>query len=224
MAYVHAPHGHYSGGYKSGKTSAKPKTSKPATEKQIEWIGKCLQDKVLTPAQAKLAQDALAAGNLTVSQASPILDMLFAAPWKPKQDAQSTPKVPAWVIPASEYPAVTTGRYAVPKASGGWTFFYVRLVTHPKYAPRLSVKQIIGGHADASLEGNAGRAVLDLVTDVAEAQTAYGLHSGFCPGCGLQLTDEASLTVGWGPDCAASHGIAHPGYKAKKAAKPQAML
>lgn len=36
---------------------------------------------------------------------------------------------------------------------------------------------------------------------------AYGKLSGKCMFCGLDLTDERSMLVGYGPDCAEKHGL-----------------
>lgn len=43
----------------------------------------------------------------------------------------------------------------------------------------------------------------------AEAATAYGQRTGCCCFCGRELTAEDSVSVGYGPICAANHGLPH---------------
>jgi hypothetical protein len=52
--------------------------------------------------------------------------------------------------------------------------------------------------------------------DPAAAGAAYGALTGRCSFCGLGLTDEGSVEVGYGPVCASRYGLPH---KAKGSAK-----
>jgi hypothetical protein len=46
-------------------------------------------------------------------------------------------------------------------------------------------------------------------SDPAAAATAYGALTGRCSFCGLGLTDEGSIEVGYGPVCAKRYGLPH---------------
>jgi hypothetical protein len=67
------------------------------------------------------------------------------------------------------------------------------------------------GRVVGSLASN--RAVLDLLVRIAsnpaEAAQAYGALMGRCSFCGLALTDEGSVDVGYGPVCAKKWGLPH---------------
>jgi hypothetical protein len=68
---------------------------------------------------------------------------------------------------------------------------------------------------DGRVVGNlaSNRAVLDLLLHIAsnpaEAAQAYGALMGRCSFCGLALTDEGSVEVGYGPVCAKKWGLPH---------------
>jgi len=51
--------------------------------------------------------------------------------------------------------------------------------------------------------------LLQIACNPAEAAQAYGALMGKCSFCGLQLTDEGSVEVGYGPVCAKKWGLPH---------------
>jgi hypothetical protein len=55
-------------------------------------------------------------------------------------------------------------------------------------------------------EGIAG-ALADLGGNLAERAAAFGHETGVCCFCSRGLTDERSVTVGYGPICAERYGL-----------------
>lgn len=186
-----------------------------ATPKQVHWVQKCMEERVVPDDLAKRANALLADAEHTAC--GDLLTLLFAC----KRKDAGKPK--PWVILASDYPAIKPGRYATHRKDGnGLDFFLVRTgeeVDAAKYAGQLFVKRIKGGRSPFRIEHTEARALLDAVTDVAKDQKRFGLKLKRCPGCGHDLTEEVSQEVGWGPDCAAERGIYHPGYT--KTGKPK---
>jgi hypothetical protein len=58
-----------------------------------------------------------------------------------------------------------------------------------------------------------------IASNPAQAAKEYGALNGCCSFCGLALTDEGSVEVGYGPICAKNYGLPHTA-KGSKAIKP----
>jgi hypothetical protein len=60
-------------------------------------------------------------------------------------------------------------------------------------------------------------AIVDLLkefaADPAKVAAAYGHTTGACCFCGIELTDDRSLMMGYGPICAGNYGLAYPSKK-----------
>lgn len=106
--------------------------------------------------------------------------------------------------PATDLPDVPEGYYAVASATGNNDLdFYVVQVGKDKWAGRIFVKRVIGGHPDTAVRGTEAKAALTRIfeADWQEAAHRYGQEIGRCGKCNRTLTDETSRAYGIGPVC-----------------------
>jgi hypothetical protein len=105
----------------------------------------------------------------------------------------------------AKFADVVEGYYAVPNLAGtnDLDFYWVQRPATGKWAGRVFVKRIIGGHS-------AGRVAIAQTLDVlaqiqasgiTEAAIRYAKELGRCAACGIHLTDEISRAYGIGPIC-----------------------
>jgi hypothetical protein len=107
---------------------------------------------------------------------------------------------------AEDYPAVTTGYYAVQNLMGGndLSFFSVNIPEQGQWEGFLFVKRIVGGHEPERVSRATAEAWLKRIdTDerVQASKRLYGQQIGSCGECGRTLTDEVSRAYGIGPVC-----------------------
>jgi hypothetical protein len=115
--------------------------------------------------------------------------------------------------PSDEHlPDVPEGHYAVPSATGNndLDFYRVDRPTEGKYAGRVFVKRVIGGHPDTNVRYAEKLSALQRIAFGTPelAGPRYGQEIGQCARCNRHLTDEDSRTAGYGADCRAILGIA----------------
>ena len=120
--------------------------------------------------------------NLSAQDASPLIDQLKALP-----KAAKAPKAD-----------VPTG---VHFTDGTWFKVKVSRTTGNPYAMRWSDGWVF----ERGLISSANLSELTKVT--AEQAAAFGHLTGNCVFCDRELTDERSISVGYGPVCAKNHGL-----------------
>jgi len=145
---------------------------------------------------------------LTVAGASALIDLLGKLEFKGSRShveeanvaaakAANTPAAPA------EVPA---GRYAIDTEDGAIneTAFYK--VDHGKgrWAGRVFVSRMVGGHDDIAVKDPKARATIlaKIAADPEAASLRFGREIGVCGRCGITLTNDESRARGIGPECA----------------------
>lgn len=104
----------------------------------------------------------------------------------------------------SALPDVPEGHYAYPSSgSNDLSFVRVDRPTEGRWAGRVFVKQVIGGHPDQPVARANVASVLASIVEfgVDLAAQTYGQEIGRCYRCNRHLTDETSRQLGIGPDC-----------------------
>lgn len=100
---------------------------------------------------------------------------------------------------------VPAGHYATPSRTGNndLDFWRVDRPTEGRWAGRVFVKRMIGGHPATPVRGSEAHAALAAIADygIDRAATLYGVEIGRCYVCNRTLTDETSRVLGIGPDC-----------------------
>lgn len=174
-----------------------------ATEKQLVWVGKCLQERIVpdhlqVEAQAVLANPSRHIGSL--------LTHLFKCPRK----ATSGGDTPPWVILQADWPAIVPGYYAVNAPGHPLHFFKVTFgeKVDKSYAGRIFVKRVVGGQPNQRVTPDVARNFLQLASgDVAGARKRFADELERCSECGTHLTDPPSRAAGYGKHCANKLGI-----------------
>jgi hypothetical protein len=139
-----------------------------ASEKQRELIANLLTERAYG-AEVDVA-------TLSMTQASELIDALFAAP---------RAKVAAH--------GIRTGRYAFQPEGAPAQFYRVGR------NGRITVQ---AGPSEHPYNGQLNEALLAIKEDPKAAAELYGRLLGHCGRCGLELTDETSRALGLGPICA----------------------
>lgn len=104
---------------------------------------------------------------------------------------------------------VPAGRYAVATDDGATNELAFYKVDHGKgrWAGRVFVSRLVGGHEDIRVTGKAALTILAKIAVDAEAASArYGKEIGRCGVCHTTLTNDESRARGIGPKCAAKAG------------------
>lgn len=178
-----------------------------ATPSQLEWIGKCRNDRVLTDEMIAFIDAKLdASGNgISKRRASELLDKLFALPRKSVERATTvTDRVSA----ASPFktPDIPTGRYALrndANPENDIEFYSVYRFDDGG----LSLKRFASDER-YPVKGAARMDVLKAIAvDINGAAQLYGRETCHCGRCAKLLTRRVSRTFGVGPDCAEAMGI-----------------
>lgn len=100
---------------------------------------------------------------------------------------------------------VPSGHYAIPSTGTNDLVFYkVKAPTEGKWAGRVFVDMVVGGHDDQSVRRDAVAGILDRIVAAGVEHSArlYGQEIGRCCRCNRTLTDEESRRNGIGPECA----------------------
>lgn len=115
----------------------------------------------------------------------------------PCPEATTTPAV-AVEVPAGYYAIDSTGHNDL-------AFYRIDRPTEGKWAGRVFVKLVVGGHADRNVARNQVDGILARIAADGPKAAAerYGRELGHCGRCGRELTDEESRAVGIGPVCRA---------------------
>jgi hypothetical protein len=168
-------------------------TFSPASEKQLHYIIKLVDQKIISEAWRAAIKDQLAAGTIDKKDASTYLDMLFKATDLPiagkvtevgfYRDAQGT----VWTVIKS-------------KASGS---LYAKQVT---------------AHGFTYVSGAIKGLKADMKMTVDEIR-AYGMETGICANCAAELSDPISIFIGLGTTCGPNLMGKDAYSAAKKAAK-----
>ncbi len=177
-----------------------------ATEKQLYWIEKLIDDPRLTPAVRAKALVVLGSPNMPCGT---VLTEIFGL--CPRTSAGKTYAAKA-STPGSEkvwgkdFPGIVPGYYAVPsggandlvffKVSFGYQFSQVASMHD-----RVFVKMVVGGKPDTKCSAAQARHFLGKVADPEAARKLYGQEIGQCGDCNKTLTDQESRARGIGPDC-----------------------
>lgn len=137
----------------------------------------------LSPAMTVWAELLLAGQNIPARNCSDLLDRLKAASWLPKDKPAKSQ--------LTEGVYFKDGRYikAQKSKSGGGMYGKIWEDGHWSYAPGL----LAGITAEMAL--------------TAEQAKAWGDATHHCIYCGLELTDDRSITAGYGPKCASNYGL-----------------
>lgn len=105
---------------------------------------------------------------------------------------------------------VPAGRYAIPsKGTNDLVFYKIDRPTEGKWAGRLFVKMVVGGHDDTRVARDRVPAVLGSIVEFGTDRAAalYGQQIGKCSHCARSLTDKVSRFTGHGPTCREKLGI-----------------
>lgn len=154
-----------------------------ATPKQTQFLSRLVTERDAGPGYASLLVK-FSDGSLTKREASHLIDGLLSGERVQTPAAEAEAEVPEGVhVIGDEYRKAyrTQKGFLVAKvwADGAWEYVGKR--------------------------GLAGLSADTVAT--AEQAAAFGHVTGACVFCSRELTDERSLTVGYGPVCATNHGL-----------------
>lgn len=119
-------------------------------------------------------------------------------------DLHRVRKVEAATTTAAPAVEVPEGHYAIDSHGSNDTLFVrVDRPTEGRWAGRVFVKMIVGGHPDSPIRGAQAQSVLTRIAEagVEAAATRYGVDVGRCHRCNRLLTDQVSREMGIGPEC-----------------------
>ena len=169
----------------------------PATEKQIAFLGRLLDERTTGSAYDRtfVRDTVVAQGRKAVSAA---IDNLLAKPVLAKP-------VDVTRRPAATQP-VAAGRYAITGADGTTKFYQVQRPTIGRWAGYTFVK-VQASDVTYPVRGDAATGVLaQIASDPKAAMLRYGREIGSCGHCGRTLTNPDSIVRGIGPVCASHMG------------------
>lgn len=173
---------------------------RPATQKQFDFIKRLLGERDSSAVAERVDNDRAwaTAGQFSTGDASALIDLLLAQPFKTAKEAvESSPTLPD--VPA--------GRYAVDNEDGVLAFYVVDRPTEGKWAGRTFVSVQASDELHALKSFATKFAVLaKIAADPAKASRTYGQEIGSCGVCGRTLTDETSRANGIGPICSEKTG------------------
>jgi hypothetical protein len=179
-------------------------TSQPmATPKQMDWILKCRDDKMLTDEQIAWL-DAEIAKGVTKARASKILDRLFALPSKPVERATTVRDIVAQTNPF-KIPDIPSGRYAL---RGENILNNIEFYSVYRFEDGgLSLKRFASDER-YPVKGAARQSVLKAIAaDITGAAQLYGTETNHCGRCAKLLTRRVSRDFGLGAKCAEHMGV-----------------
>lgn len=155
------------------------------TEKQEYWM-KELYNRAVNPPEPPKGED--------VGSLSRIVDMFTTV--------KSVLKFPAVRFQTSEGKQFKISPAGAASANAGW--LYVK--SGEAYLGKISPTGEYHKARGAVMEGVAD-AIREFAANPEKAASAYGHSVGQCCFCGLGLTDERSVKVGYGPICAEKYGL-----------------
>lgn len=165
-----------------------------ATTKQMSFLSSLVAERQ-QPEGTDDAYIAMGNGTLTKRDASALIEKLLASPRTGASSSQPTPELEVGI-----YRDRTTGEYRK-----------VYTTRRGFLVAKVAELEVIG-NGQARVEwvyvGKSGLAGLDAddMIDAVEA-AAFGKLTGQCVYCAQKLTDERSLSVGYGPTCAENNGL-----------------
>jgi hypothetical protein len=172
-------------------------TPNTPTEKQVAFLRTLLAERAGINAAEMIRAELNAhreAGTLTRKVVSGAIDTLCQIKVRRESGQQY----------GGECPDVAEGYYAVASATGSndLDFYRVDRPTEGRWAGRVFVKRVIGGHADTPVRGKeAHEALVRIAVDADAAARLYGQEIGRCGRCNRHLTDDESRAYGIGPKC-----------------------
>lgn len=184
----------FSEGAEAPPVAESPAPVDGATEKQLAFIRSLMEQKKISESQREAANERLASGNLSKSQASLWIEKLL--------DYEDKPRT------AVELPDVPAGRYAITGDDGTTDFYKVDRPEKGRWAGYTFVKLILGGGGEQRQSFENTRTILEriVVDGPREAAIRYGMELGECSICGRTLTNPESIAAGIGPVCAGKRG------------------
>ena len=176
-------------------------TSRPASPRQVDLLTRLVSERVVDPALAAdldAARTAYRTGAFTTTQASSLIERLFAARRK-DADTPAANAEPGFYMRGDlaikvQANKAKTGTYALTWTGHSW-----------EYAPGV------------------GRTLAGLTPMTAQQAAALGLASGRCINCcrtlgGESTSAKVSAVIGYGETCAKHNGWEYPtGAKAQRA-------
>ena len=176
----------------------------PATDKQVAFLQTLIGERPEW-ADTNMGWKSENLSEMSKLEASEWITALLAQP-KEGGAGNGTNDTPV----AGDTGNVPQGYYAVASATGNndLDFYRVDRPTEGKWAGRVFVKRVIGGHGDTPVRGKErGEALARIeAAGAQEAALLYGQEIGRCCRCNRSLTDETSRAYGKGPDCRAQDG------------------
>lgn len=163
-------------------------TKRLVSEKQNYWVEKLIRDNQPRPAQAKQM----------VAGAARIIDMFNRAAGRLK-----TPKIVIEVAGRKIRLKRTSSKNAAPGTvyiDGG----YGADVYYGKITPDGEVRIAKDG---LDIQKELAEALINFAANPEDFAGTYGRLTGNCCFCSLQLTDERSVRVGYGPVCSGNYGL-----------------
>jgi hypothetical protein len=176
--------------------------ARPASEGSVNYLRDLMIEKAVKTGhdadQATININAWLAGR-SQREVSENIDRLKAEGFTGRTRQTAAPVVADDV----EVPA---GRYAIDTEDGAIneTAFY--RVDHGKgrWAGRVFVSRMVGGHDDIAVKDPKARATIlaKIAADPEAASLRFGREIGVCGRCGITLTNDESRARGIGPECA----------------------
>lgn len=164
------------------------------TEKQVAFLTTLVNERTVDQ-HGITDVAALVAAGLSKRDCSGLIERLLAMPKAAKPVG----------TPATDSPDVPEGYYAVDSATGNndLDFYKVDCPQDGKWAGRVFVKRVIGGHPETPVRGTEAKAALGRIAAAGwqAAAERYGQEIGRCGKCNRTLTDEESRAHGIGPVC-----------------------
>lgn len=152
----------------------------PATERQLAFLERLLQER---PSQREAVPHP---ERLSKSEASQLIDALLQRP-RPSGEQLAD-------VPGGHYAVESTGHNDL-------AFYRVDRPTEGRWAGRVFVKLVVGGHPDQNVPRGHVAGVLARIAADPDAAARYGRELGRCCRCNRHLTDETSRALGIGPEC-----------------------
>ena len=165
------------------KTAGNPaQASESARDYAVKLLG--LKSRAsLSPSMVVWAELLLAGQNIPARNCSMLIDRLKASPWLPKDKPAKNQLAEGVYLKDGVYIKAQASK------SGGGMYGKVWENGHWSYAPGL----LAGVTAEMAL--------------TAEQAKAWGDETHHCVFCSLALTDDRSITAGYGPVCATNYGL-----------------
>lgn len=186
---------------------SEPTVKNPATEKQVAFIERLLEERELHADTIARARQGMEDG-LDKKRASAYIDYLLQHPYKAgaaKQDTRPDSGLDLTDIPAGRYgiPGGDTRlKVLIQKPTGkwdGWTFVKDAAV----YGEG---KRYGSQRPGSSYRGDIAKELAIILSDPRAAMVEYARLTNTCGNCGLPLEDETSVARGIGPVCAKNLG------------------